>query len=187
MRTFSANVEAALERGTLEPFYLVAIHFAGGVQRMTSLPHNYSYDGDQYISDGKLLSFAPLKNNNVVDRSAFKITLSDIDGSIQTEFENGAIGKDIQVWVSFTDENGVPLQNYEDVVPVYSGTIDKPFIRNDFDTITATIEGSSPLSDLDAVNSYMVSRDGMDQISSTDTSFDAVFEATEIEIRWGRE
>jgi len=32
----------------------------------------------------------------------------------------------------------------------------------------------------------MTSRDGMDQKSSTDTSFDQIYESSAIEIKWGK-
>ena len=42
------------------------------------------------------------------------------------------------------------------------------------------------MSDLDAVNSFISSKAGMDQVSSTDTSFDFIFEDSEAEIKWGK-
>jgi hypothetical protein len=39
---------------------------------------------------------------------------------------------------------------------------------------------------LDAVNVFYTSRDGMDQRSTTDTSFDDMFEDGEIKYKWGK-
>jgi hypothetical protein len=72
------------------------------------------------------------------------------------------------------------------MVQVYQGYVDTPIISNDWDSKTAVIEGTSPMSDLDAVNVFYTSRDGMDQRSTTDTSFDDMFEDGEIKYKWGK-
>jgi hypothetical protein len=42
------------------------------------------------------------------------------------------------------------------------------------------------MSDLDAVNTFYVSRDGMDQKSFSDTSFDDMYQDIEIKYKWGK-
>ena len=42
------------------------------------------------------------------------------------------------------------------------------------------------MSDLDMVKPFISSKDGMDQKSATDTSFDEVYEDNEITLKWGK-
>jgi hypothetical protein len=42
------------------------------------------------------------------------------------------------------------------------------------------------MSDLDMVRSIITSKDGMDQLSSTDTSFDSIFKDKSVSVKWGK-
>ena len=53
-------------------------------------------------------------------------------------------------------------------------------------TKLAIIEGTSPMSDLDLVNPFITSADGMDQKNASDTSFDEIYENSEITLKWGK-
>jgi hypothetical protein len=102
------------------------------------------------------------------------------------EFRSNVVGMPITVNVGFLDLNGNALTGTDDVVVAYKGFVDSPSINNDFESKTAVIEGTSPMSDLDAVNSFFTSRDGMDQKSTTDTTFDDMFENVDIKHKWGK-
>jgi hypothetical protein len=72
------------------------------------------------------------------------------------------------------------------VLSVYKGFVDKPTITNDFEQKLAVIEGTSPMADLDMVRSFITSKNGMDQRSSSDTSFDAIFKDKSVSVKWGK-
>ena len=76
--------------------------------------------------------------------------------------------------------------NHRMVGNVYKGVVDKPLINNNFDTKLAVLEGTSPMSDLDMVRSFMTSKAGMDQRSASDTSFDEIFDDKQITVKWGK-
>ena len=42
------------------------------------------------------------------------------------------------------------------------------------------------MADLDSVNVIYSSKDGMDQLSATDTSFDEIYDGAEIATKWGK-
>jgi hypothetical protein len=48
------------------------------------------------------------------------------------------------------------------------------------------LEGTSPMADLDLVKNFIASKNGMDQKSTSDTSFDQIYDGSEITIRWGK-
>ena len=96
------------------------------------------------------------------------------------------IGKDFQVWLGFCDSFGEPLLGATEVFSVYKGYTDRPQLEFDFEKSLAVLEGTSPMSDLDAVNAIYVSKDGMDQYDENDTSFDAIYEDAETTVKWGK-
>lgn len=186
MREFSTNVQDALERDPVRVFYLVQLSL-GSTYRYTSFPSDIVFDGNTYTSDGGLVSLSTYRNSSVIDRAAYKVVFSDQDEVLRGEIKSSnVIGSPISVKVGFLDEYGVPMLDMEDVIDVYTGTIDKPSLSNNHEELLVSIEGSSPMDALDAVNSFIVSRDGMDQANTNDTSFDSVYEDLEVELKWGK-
>jgi len=197
MRTFSNGVQALIDSNELDFFYLIELKL-NNTYRFTTANYNMNYNvsagssvyppaaSDIWLSDGGVFSIEPPKINNILDREAYRVTLIDLSDVLLEEFNTNVIGKDITVWLGFHDSNGVALLNGNDIVQVYRGYVDSPSISNDWGTKVATIEGTSPMSDLDRVNSFITSRDGMDQIDATDTSFDNVFVDTALTVKWGK-
>ena len=186
MRTFSPNVQAALDRDPIRVFYLIRLDLTY-TYRFTSFPSDITFDGGVYVSDGGVISVSSYRNNSVVDRAAYTVTFSDNDELLRSEIKgNNVIGKPISVKVGFLDADGRPMLDPADIINVYNGTIDRPRISNNFEEMIVSLEGSSPMDAFDAVNVMMVSKDGMNQYSDTDTSFDKVYDNVEIELNWGK-
>lgn len=186
MRSFSNNVQDALDRDPIRVFYLIQLDL-GSTYYYTSFTSDLIYDGNTYNSDGALISLSSYRNNSIIDRAAYTVVFSDIDGILKAEIDAGnVIGKPISVKVGFLDEDGTPMLATPDIIDVYTGTIDRPRSSNNFEALTVTFEGSSPMGNLDAVNSFFVSRDGMQQVDTSDTSFDSVYDNMEIELKWGK-
>lgn len=185
MRTFSSNVQAVLDSDTIRFFYLIKLSLSSDYF-FTSFNANLTFNGDTYLADGGLVEFDSPKFSTVVDREAYRVVISDQVDEILNEFRTGVVGKDIEVRVGFLDSTGAPLLSTSDVILIYKGFADSPSIANDFNQKLATIEGSSPMADLDAINNFISSKDGMDQRSATDTSFDDIFKDNEVKIKWGK-
>jgi hypothetical protein len=185
MRQFSSSVQASLDSQNIRYFFLIKLEFSQDY-RFTSHSHDLEYDGETYLADGGLFEYDSPKISSTVDRESYKVVLSDIDNVMIQEFRSNVVGMPITVNVGFLDLNGNALTGTDDVVVAYKGFVDSPSINNDFESKTAVIEGTSPMSDLDAVNSFFTSRDGMDQKSTTDTTFDDMFENVDIKHKWGK-
>lgn len=190
-RTFSTNFQNALDSDNIRYFFLIEVDLPSGTDYYTSHSSDITWpttNGNTYISDGGMFEVEPPKFSSVVDREAYKIVLTDINDSLADEFKtaNGIVGNDIHVRVGLLNSNNQPLLADDDIVSIYKGFVDSPSITNSWETKLATIEGSSPMADLDQVNLFMVSRDGMDQKSTTDTSFDEIFGDREITLKWGK-
>ena len=185
MRTFSANVQTALANPPTRVFTLVDLHFSSSYY-LTDLPYNITIDGVVYVASSVLVEIDAPRNSSILDRSPYRIVLSDLDNAMTSEIRNNILGKDIQVRIGFFDASNNPLTDPADIVTAYKGRVDKPQILNDFETKYAVIEGTSPMADLDSTKPMFVSKDGMDQVSSTDTSFDKIYENAELEVKWGK-
>ena len=171
MRTFSSTVESILSSGNIDFFFLIKLSFNSNYY-ITSYSDDIVYDGNTYSANGGLFEVDSPKFSSVVDREAYRIVVLDNLNAMKTEIESNVVGKPIEVKLGFVDSSGSPITNTADVLSIYKGYVDNPVISNDWERKVVTFEGTSALADLDMINSFVTSRDGMDQKSSTDTSFD---------------
>jgi len=185
MREFSSAAQAVLDSGTISYVYLIKLNFFNSYY-LTSNSVDVEYGGNTYLANSGLFEFDNPKFSTVVDRESYKVVISDLFDEMLAEFNYSVIGKPIEVLVALRDANGDLLLDSADVLRVYKGTVDKPLINNNFEEKLAVLEGTSPMSDLDLVNVFITSKDGMDQRDASDTSFDEVFDGSEITINWGK-
>jgi hypothetical protein len=189
MRQLSAAALAALD---LAPkfFLLAEIQFSTPL-RATSTPFDVTFPasgGNVYSSLTSVLGFGPPRVSTSVDREVYELMFSDHDNSLQEELRNGINGKLLTVYAGFFDDNDQPLLNSTDVFIAYKGFINSGKILNDGDRKIAVIQAASPMGSLDAISGYIVSKEGMDQVSLTDTSFDDVYSGGKsISLKWGKD
>ncbi len=185
MRQFSTAVQTVLDSDLIEYAFLIKMSF-NSTYYLTSNSYDVVYDGNTYLANGGLYEFDSPKFSTVVDRESYRVVISELFDEMMPEFKLNVVGKPIEVFVALRDANGDLLLTTSDVLNVYKGTVDKPSISNDFDQKLAILEGTSPMSDLDLVRTFITSKDGMDQKSSTDTSFDDIYDGTEVTLKWGK-
>ena len=185
MRQFSTAVQTVLDSDLIEYAFLIKLNFNSDYY-LTSNGYDVVYDGNTYLANSGLYEFDSPKFSTVVDRESYKVVISELFDEMMPEFKLNVVGKPIEVFVALRDASGGLLLSTGDVLNVYKGTVDKPSISNDFETKLAILEGTSPMSDLDLVKPFITSKDGMDQKSATDTSFDEVYDGSEITIKWGK-
>lgn len=185
MRQFSAAVQTVLDSDLIEYAFLIKLSFNSNYY-LTSNGYDVVYDGNKYLANSGLYEYDSPKFSTVVDRESYKVVISELFDEMMPEFKLNVVGKSIEVFVALRDANGDLLLSPSDVLKVYKGTVDKPVISNDFETKLAVLEGTSPMSDLDLVKTFITSKDSMDQKSATDTSFDEVYDGSEITIKWGK-
>jgi len=185
MRSFSNTVQTILASDSIEFFFLIKLSF-NSIYYLTSHGSDITYDGNTYSANGGLFEVDSPKFSSVVDREAYRVVVLDNNNTMKTEVEANVVGKPIEVKLGFIDSNGSPITNTADVLSIYYGYVDNPVISNDWDEKVVVLEGTSALADLDMINSFVSSRDGMDQKSSTDTSFDQIYDNSAIEVKWGK-
>jgi hypothetical protein len=185
MRQFSSAIQTVINSDNVSFAFLIKLEFNNDYY-LTSYQHDLTYDGNTYLASAGLYEFDSPKFSSVVDRESYKVVISEVLDTLIPEFRYNVVGRPISVFVVLLDTNGDPLLGVNDVLSVYSGFVDKPVITNNFEEKLAVIEGTSPMADLDMVRSFMTSKAGMDQVSSSDTSFDEIFENKEISVKWGK-
>ena len=197
MREFSSAVTTAINAERFKYFFLIELTFTSfntdsnqyedTEYYFTSYNRELDWNGNTYIADGGLFEFEAPNFSSVLDREAYKVVITDISDQFAAHFKSGVIGSPIKVRVGIIDPStDQPLTATEDIISLYSGFVDGPSIENNWDTKVALIEGTSPMADLDQINVRMVSKDGMDQLDSLDTSFDSLYEDSEINLKWGK-
>jgi hypothetical protein len=185
MRTFSTAVQTVLDSDLIQYAFLIKLNFNFNYY-LTSDSYDVVYNGNTYLANSGLYSFDSPKFSTVVDRESYKVIISDLFDQMMAEFKINVVGKPIEVFVALRDANGALLLSTSDVLRVYKGYVDKPSITNDFYEKLAVLEGTSPMADLDLVRNFISSKNGMDQRSSTDTTFDQIYDGNEITLRWGK-
>jgi len=186
MRNFSSKVQSILDSGDIRFFYLIDLYFTN-TYRLTSYSHDITYEGNTYTSDGGLFEIDAPKLSSIVDREAYRVIIADFNDQLLAEIRSNIVGKDITVRVGFIDpDTDTPLLNSSDIVYAYKGFVDQPEIVNDWDTKLASLQGTSPMADLDMINSYVTSRDSIKQRNALDTSFDEIYDSSELDLKWGK-
>lgn len=185
MRTFSSTVQNLIDQDKVKFFILIKLSFST-TYYLSSLPYDVTYDGDNYTANSGILEYDSPKFSSVVDRESYRIVVTDFQDLMKAEIENNIVGKGIEVRVGFFDSNDEPVLTTNDVLLVYKGFVDSPSISNNWNDKTVVLEGTSPMSDLDIIVPFISSRDGMDQKSSSDTSFDKIYGDNLVKLKWGK-
>lgn len=201
MRNLGAVVSALMARSSIKYFFLVSIR---GTDHSSSLPYNITMgNGTTYLADNGLIGVEPPRLSTTVDREAYKIAFADPQFTMKSYFEDGAVGDTVEVRLGFinpTDspivgsdavdvQPGMPFLAMADTIVTYRGTVDNHGYTINFDenSVTATVEGSSPMADLDLVRTFQTSKECLKQFAPTDTAYDQVFDGSEeIIIKWGK-
>jgi hypothetical protein len=187
MRKLSAAALAALNLESPKFVLLGKIELASTTLRITSSSQDLFFNDEWYLSDGAITGFGPPRVSSSVDREIYELYFLDHANIIQNELRTGVTGKKMTVYVVFFDEDDWPLLGVEDVLVAYRGFIDSGKIINDGSKKQAVLSGASPMASLDAISSYIVSKDGMDQVNTNDTSFDDVYVGGKsVNLKWGK-
>jgi hypothetical protein len=186
MRQLSPAVQAALALPNPQFFLLAEINFSTPM-RITSTSFDLEYNGNIYTTDGGIISFGPPRVSSSVDREIYELTFVDHADFFQGQLRAGINGKLLTVYVGFFNEFAQPLTSLADVTIAYRGFIDAGKITKTDEAKLGVIQAASPMANLDSIGGYLVSKDGMDQANTNDTSFDDVYSGGQtINLKWGK-
>jgi hypothetical protein len=187
VKAVSNSIENLLSSSTVRPFTLVQLESADRIYTYTTLSYDVYLEGARFVSGAYLMAVDTPRNSSSVDREKFRVVLSDPERFFSNAFRQGIIGRNLKVWMGFIDSSArTSVFTSDDVFLAYEGFIDESGISNDFEALGVTITGASPMANLDIRAGYPVSRDGMDQINSNDTSFDFLYKGSNKTLEWGK-
>lgn len=185
MIKLSLKMQEVLQQPTISWIFLVD---AFG-NKMTSYPRDLNFLGENYRSDGSLVSVDMPRQTSIVDRQAFEIVFSDNFYDFATVAGSNLVGQLVSVWLSFEDpETGLPVLNPEDVILIYRGRVSAPSNKLIIDEgHVFTLECTSPMADLDRVRTQYASQDYNDTHYPGDTSYVQLFrDSGPVALRWGK-
>lgn len=185
MRTFSNDVLEALSQDIVEYFLLMELYL-NNTYYFTTHSSDVQADGKVFSANGAIFEYDSPRQNSVLDREAYKIQLIDPHDTLFNELRTGVVNKKVIIRAGLIHETKGLLTNLEDLIYVYKGYIDAPKITSDFESKIVELDCSSPMADFDMVRPFWTTSYGMDQYSTTDTSFDRINEGYEIQISWGK-
>jgi hypothetical protein len=206
MKKLSTCINTVINRLGTEAFILIEI-LTGTPILLTTLGYDITMSGPGYTTrtyeaDGPITAIDPPRTSKVVDREAYKVSMTDTDGSLRALFDAGLVGTSVSVIMGFIN-NGPPLTSsanttvatgsaftdFRDTILVYRGVVDTTtttFTFNENSNI-ATLECSSPMAALDMKNSFFTSKDSMRNRHPTDCSFDFVHQTSgAATLLWGK-
>jgi len=179
----------------------------GTVLNYTTLPYNITISGTTYSADNGLISVDPPKISDNADREAFKLSFADPDlsfSSLANDMINARLtlrgGFNNTTGAYLTASNGAlievnsPVLNYTDMLIIYKGFIDVVKYVISEDGVVLEIECTSPMAQLDALNSFYTTTNSLQQrvpkaawTTAPDTAFDNVaLGGHSQEILWGK-
>jgi hypothetical protein len=185
-----------VDKENIEYFFLVKL--SNKILAATAPYDVQMSDGNIYKSENSITLIDPPRLSTSVDRATYKMVFSDNNFEMRSFFEDGAVGSLIEVRMAFYNpfnkiinniEPTFPFTNIEDTILIYKGVVDSASYSIDVEggQILAYIEGGSPMSDLDLVNTLFTNKDSLRGKYPNDSSFDKSFEGSgEISLKWGK-
>lgn len=190
MRNVSSTVSNLLLTPSvpLRYFVLVSIETTTPIL-LSSLPHDVVYNSRTYLANNKLLTYDPMSQTSIQDRSEYSIAVSDFDKTIETTLNDSGFSADMMVEVGIYDNTtGLPLLSVEDTLTLYSGLVDtwSPVINDSKRELV--IKGSNPLGALDWSNPFLASPSSVRRYRSNDTTMDFIgaISEEEVTVKWGK-
>ena len=186
MKANAPLIRGSLDSGDDVGFFLLVHLSMNNEYLYTTLPYEVVYNGNVYSSDDCIIQVMPPVNNTVINRNAYSIQLSGLNASMLSEIQTHIVNSKVKVDMGFT-VNGEPQLNLGQTLHVYSGYVSQPKYEVSGDTVTITLELTSPLADLDSVSTLFTTRDGIKSFNPNDTSFDMIYEGSSVtNIKWGK-
>lgn len=208
MQAFSPIVKTLLADDNVAIYFLVKYDST----LFTSLPYAVSIEGmpglNLYapeVAGAGLLSIEPPRMSSSVDKTSYKITISDPSFEFRTRAMQGNVGSKIEVRFGFFNTKataivdssgtsvpvGAPLLNFADTTVVYGGYASSQSYSIDFDgTAKFIVEGTSPFGALDNTKAHYTTKDFIKSRFNEleeDTAYERIYEGgVETRVKWGK-
>lgn len=159
--------------------------------RLTGLPYDITMsDSRVFTSDTRLVAADPLRTASVLDRSEYKVIISDPQRTTETLLNAKGFSCPLTVWAGFYNSStGQPVNTWADTMTIYSGLIDSWSLEaTPGETLLLLVQGTNPMGMLDWNNPFYSSPTGVKRYRPNDTSMDFIgaLNQEEVTVRWGK-
>jgi hypothetical protein len=193
MINLSANAQAVMSSQDPEFFYFIAIRGPLGnvLYAESTLSSEIVISGVTYSSNNRLTYIDPPTVASNVDRGQFKVVFADEDDSMTSTFLGETlVGKTLEVYLGFFDEEGLPLTSISDALMIFKGMIDtfaKEIENSELGTNTLAVTAGSNFINLDEKKFVYVSKDFIRARHAKDSCADFVrVSGSSVSLRWGK-
>lgn len=201
MRKFSNVVKQMLALDNIALFKLVLIKRGSEILFSdTDADSTIEVPGVGTFTSGSGLQIieAP-RQSSAVDRETYKIGYVDPEFEKQELLYSSLVGCSVTTYIGFynTTSNviesvppGSPFLNASDLVIAYRGVVDTTGYTVDPNegTVVAVIECSSPVARLDLVKAFYTSKENIQQINPSDSSFNQIYVGSaSVSLLWGKD
>ena len=188
MPSLNSRLKELISQAVVETFYLVRV----ADLYTTTYPDDITTsDGRTYLSGDYLKAVDPPRLSSTVDRQQYTIVLADAESALGKYAESGLTGRIAEVCVGFVDQTTMaPETARKNLLVLYRGRIDSAGYKSETSEVGTNdfiVRCTSPMGNLDATKAYYTSRDFIQSIDASDTSYDQLYEgAGKINLKWGR-
>jgi hypothetical protein len=186
MIEFSPRLQWLLSQDDLETFHCIQIKdfYLTNYHRDITLTN-----GGTYVTSSVVAGIEAPKLDSSVDRTLYRISLSDSSFIFLNLYETNLIGAPVSVRLVIVDpETGKPEVN--EPILIYQGIVqgfDQKFETGQAGELSATLSCSNVMAALDATRSFYTTKERLAEIAPGDTAFDQVYEDSgRLVLGWGK-
>ena len=164
--------------------------------RYTTLPWDFSYGGETFLTVNGLMGLDPPRISKVLDKETYNISISDPNFTLRPFFEGGGgrlVGTNMSILAGFVNMTETtiygtpPGEDFGEYFKLYEGYVDTADYSVSSEDVVLSITGSSPMGPLDLTRSLITSKNWIQRQYNGETGYDQVFEGSkEINLNWGK-
>ncbi len=171
------------QASVVRPVLLVALDYAGGVQRLCSAPFDIPAMGELFVGVGTLGGIDPVRDQPGQGARPLTLSLSGVDpDAIAAALTENYRGRPGYVWVALLDEQH---QVIGDPLLVFRGTMDQQTIRLG-DTATIAVSLTSRTADWDRPKGLRFTDAAQKARFPNDRGMEFVAQMADRQVVWGR-
>lgn len=184
-RGADGDVVAAIEADANQVVHLFRADFASGTVYATDAYRAITWDGNEYIANGHLLSYTGIEESAELQVAQARFALSGVDQSlISVVLIENVLDRRVRVWTAFLDSDDAIIG---DPILIFDGRMDAPVIDEDptGGTCTVSISASNQFADFNRRAGRRTNDSEQQTLFPGDKGFEFVSSLTR-SITWGR-
>jgi len=194
MRNFTGNLLNVFSNPPINYFQIILLYDkTGAVDKAASTaPFDITMsDGNTYLGNGIIIGADPPKIGTSVDRSLYKIYLTDPDFAEAYDVDVGRVGCKIEIRMCFLEPvTGNILTDMNDTLLVYRGRVSETSYQiktEEKGEVILEVICASPMADLDHKKGLFLSKDFVRGRNASDSCCDSIYDGSSTaSLKWGK-